>query len=107
MRLPRILSSSLAKQASLLAGAADVWIKLHVGIKETLEGTSNLVWPADDHVEYEAAPVIDVLAMEQYMQQDRSTLSPRVADYALQSRRFVPVAGASDSGLPQAPPKVF
>jgi hypothetical protein len=87
-----------AKGLKAMGSKAKQWANLLIGVKTVLSEAKNLYWPPDSFDEYAALPHIHALSMGDYCLQDRSTLSPRVADYALAQRQICTVSGTAQSG---------
>merc|ERR1711871_1038374 len=81
-----------------LGSKAGQWVNLLVGIKEALDSSNDLFWPKGKHTEYEASPHMTALSLDKYRVADRSTLSPRIADYALRQRQLCDVTGIAAAG---------
>lgn len=81
-----------------LGNKANQWMNLLVGIKEALDASNDVFWPPSKHSEYAAAPHMAALSLSKYIVADRSTLSPRIKDYALRQRKLCEVPGIAESG---------
>ena len=87
-----------AKGLKAMGSKAKQWANLVIGIKNTLADAKNLYWPPSSFDEYAAPPHIHALSLSAYRTKDRTTLSPRVADYALPQRQICAVTGKAQSG---------